>query len=210
MASSASSTRIQSPLAAASDALRAAEKSPLHSNVLTCAPSASARSTVRSTEPVSTTMVSSATGATLRRLRTRFPASFFTIITTDSVPPPSCESAMRCGPTWARTPSAARSRPSSSSNHSMAFSICAMACSRSPRCNSRSMSANVSPRCTGCSPRASRTSRVARSASPSALAAVHRNSSVSGLSGDSVSPRSNSCSACAPGSRAHSSAPRLA
>ena len=59
----------QSPVAASKDTLRAAEKSPSHSWCRTRAPRLSAISTVRSVDPVSTTMISSTASRAASRQR---------------------------------------------------------------------------------------------------------------------------------------------
>ena len=80
ISSSASSTSVQRRVASASDSLRAQPKSLRHSRTITFAPNSRAISTVRSVEPVSTTLISSTTSHTLRRHSARKRSSFFTIM----------------------------------------------------------------------------------------------------------------------------------
>ena len=81
--SSASSDRIQSPLAASIAVLRAREKSSCQTWAETLAPSERAISTVRSRLPVSTTMTSLAKSRTDSIARRRFTSSSRTIMQTD-------------------------------------------------------------------------------------------------------------------------------
>src|ERR1039458_9309090 len=82
--SSASRTKIQSPVACASAKLRAAAKSLVQAKCATCAPFSLAILTVSSVEPVSVTMISSAMARTLRRQRAKQRASFLAIMASDN------------------------------------------------------------------------------------------------------------------------------
>ena len=82
--SSASSTRIQSPVAASMPVLRGAAKSPFHSSWMTRAPKLSAISMEPSTEPVSTMTISSTASRTLSRQRGRCSRSSRTIMQSDT------------------------------------------------------------------------------------------------------------------------------
>src|SRR4051794_18844627 len=78
---------IQSPVAASKEALRASANEPVHSRSMTFAPNDFAISTVRSVEPVSTTMISSTASLAAARLRGSISSSSRTIIARLSVRP---------------------------------------------------------------------------------------------------------------------------
>jgi hypothetical protein len=93
--------------------LRAHAKSFRHSRKITFAPNSRAIATVRSLEPVSTTLISSTTSHTLRRQSARKRSSFLTIMHR-LIPAGSCSVAgggtgrLNSSPVWARAKALSR------------------------------------------------------------------------------------------------------
>ena len=75
---------IQSPVALSIETLRASAKEPFHGKCTTLAPNDSAISTVRSVEPVSTTIISSTTPRSGSRHPGSISSSSFTIMHSES------------------------------------------------------------------------------------------------------------------------------